>query len=235
MYNIRNIKVKGHYRTYRKGSYPGPYKDVRKYIKVHNRKISQLNFIPLSKDIKNRSFGQTTMIKKIPDNLIEGVQKLSMDQEHEYSIDIDFEREMEAPEQMLVMKGGRRTTTKVGDFELFGHTHPGQSYPQPSNVDLRIMHPLQPEFIVAQNTGKTIILNIEDYDKWYKWKESGKDISTQRAEFEWGRNYIFNETGIKIYPMVKNLKIELRDDRHPEKQFPRVSKDKVIAWHTGKE
>lgn len=184
-------------------------------------------------NVKNKvPYIARTMTKEIPPNLIEGVQKLAKDQKHEYSIDIDFERKEELPQQMLIMKGGRRETIKVGDFELFGHTHPDESFPYPSNQDLKILIPLKPEFIIAQKTGKTIILNIENYEKWQDWRYYGADVNVRSVEYEEGRKKIFNQTGVKVYPMMKNIKIELKDDPHYEKRFPRASKSTIEKWHS---
>jgi len=237
-YHYKNIPVKGHYRTYRIGSYPGPYEDVKKWIPKGTRRIKKLNYIPQSFALKSRFYNTKTMIKEVPDNLIKGIKTLSKDQNNEYSIDIDFERSLETPEQMLVMKGGERTTVRVGDFELFGHTHPHSYNPHPSNADLYGMMPFKPEFIVAQKTGKTIILSIEDYDKFQEWRNKINihDPKTSQVgrniDSKWGRSAFFNATGIKVYPMVKNLKIEMIDDPRREKKFPRAGQAQVIQWHT---
>lgn len=224
------IPVRGHYQRYTIGSYPGPYKVVRKWKEPYNRKHTRLIMITQKRNVKDR-FPSKTMTKEIPQNLLDTIKTLVKDQDHEYSIDIDFERHLETPEQMLVMKGGKRETIRVGDFELFGHTHPNQKYPYPSNTDLKILRPLRPEFIVAQS-GKAIIMNIEDYDVWRKFKESNKKADVNWIDSQYGRDRLFNQTGVRIYPFVKSLKIEVRDDPHPEKRFPRASPITLSKWHT---
>ncbi len=223
----RSISVKGHYRTYYVTDGKGGYKQKRKYIKKHKRTIKHLKGITIPTSMKARLGSPRTMTKKVPDNLIEGIKTLCKDQDHEYSVDIDFERTLDTPEQMLVMKGGPHSTIKVGDFEMFGHTHPNMSYPHPSIADLHSMQLMHPEFIVAQKTGKTIILNIEDFDRWREWKAAhsyreNKHTRAGTVDSKYGRDAFFRRTGVRAYPMVKNLKIELRDDPHREKTFPRT-------------
>lgn len=233
-YNYRRIPVKTHTRTYYVNDGNGGYKSVEKRIASHTRRIKTGMTITQPAKVKNKvPYIARTMTKEIPPNLIEGVQKLAKDQEYEYSIDIDFERKEETPQQMLVMRGGKRETTKIGDFELFGHTHPHEAYPYPSNIDLQNLAPLKPEFIIAQKTGKAILINIEDYKKWFNWKYYGPKVDTRIIEFEQGRKKIFNKTGVMIYPMMKNIKIEMKDDPHYEKHFPRTSKDYLKKWHSG--
>lgn len=227
--NYRTIKVKGHYNTYTVGSYPGPYKQIKKWIPAGTRKIKKLTMITQKANVKNRIPYQRTMIKEIPQNLIDSIKTLVKDADHEYSIDIDFERHLETPEQMLVMKGGKRNTIKMGDFELFGHSHPNQKYPSPSNTDLKNMAPLRPEFIVAQ-TGKAIIINIENYDVWKKYSESDKNVQTTLDETQYDRDRLFERTGVRAYPFVKGLKIEIVDDPIREKHFPRASSHYLAKW-----
>lgn len=232
-YGYKTISVKRHRRTYYIKTASGSYRPVKKWIKQHPRKIKTSMKITQKANVKNKvPYISITMTKEIPQNLIDGVRKLTKDQEHEFSIDIDFERKDEIPQQMLIMKGGKRSTLKIGDFELFGHTHPGHTYPYPSNTDLRILLPLRPEFIIAGKSGKTIIMNIENYDKWQKWKNSGTNIRPNLVDTTWGRDKIYEQTGVRVYPMMKKVKIELIDDPHYEKQFPRAPKPFVEKWHS---
>lgn len=215
----------------------GGYKDVKKWIEEHPRRIKSSMVITQKANVKKNVLYSRTMTKEIPENLIEGVKTLAMDQDHEYSIDIDFERKDKMPQQMLIMSGGRRETVKVGDFELFGHTHPTQAYPGPSNTDLRILIPLKPEFIISQKTGKTIILNIENYKKWQHWKASGKDIphrTLSLMDTKWRRDQVFDWCGVRVYPMMKNVKLEMVDDPHYEKIFPRVKPSLMSQWQSEK-
>ena len=110
-----------------------------------------------------------TMEKELPDNLAKGIKEIGKD-EYEHSIAIDFEREIEQPQRMAIVEGGKTETLKIDDFEIFGHTHPGQTYPRPSTGDLRNMNYLEPEFIVAGKTGKIFLYNIEDPEKYASWK-----------------------------------------------------------------
>lgn len=228
-YNYKTISVKPHFRTYYTNN-----GTVQKWIKEHPRKIKSSMTLTQKANIKKTSL-TGTMTKEIPQNLIEGVKKIAKDQDYEYSIDIDFERKEEVPQQMLITKGGKSETIKVGDFELFGHTHPHEPYPRPSNQDLRILQPLRPEFIVAGKTGKTILINIEDYNKWYIWKNGKNDISINtlsNMDSKWGRERLFKLTGVQVYPMMKNIKIEMVNDPHYEKKFPRIPAPYMKKWHS---
>jgi len=232
-YNYKKVDVKGHYRTYTVGSYPGPYKTIKKWIKPHKRTIPKVTMITQATSVKEGvPFFPQTMVKEIPQNLIDGIKTLVKDQEHEYSINIDFERHLEAPEQMLIMKGGKTETVKIDDFELFGHTHPGHTSPIPSRADIENLHPLKPEFIVAQKTGKTIIMNIEDLKQWKKYRnrEQSTNVNLRMADSKYGRDLIFRRTGVRIYPLTQPLKIEIIDDPHPEKKFPRVGSHYMEKW-----
>jgi len=232
-YGYKTTTVTPHYRTYTVNDGKGGYKQIKRWIERHPRRIKTGMTITQKGQVKNKiPYIARTMTKEIPENLIEGVRKLVKDQDHEYSIDIDFERRDNIPQQMLIMRGGRRETIKVGDFELFGHTHPDESYPHPSNTDLRILYPLKPEFIIAQKTGKTILLNIENYPKWVNWKYYGTDVRTNLVDSKYGRDKIFEKTGVRVYPLLKNVKIELQDDPHYEKRFPRASKTIIEKWHS---
>jgi len=118
--------------------------------------------------------GKKTMVKRIPDNAMKGFKEVSK-QDHEYSIAIDFERKLEQPERIVLIKGGKISTMKVDDFELFGHTHPNQDKVWPSTGDVQNMNPLKPEFIIAGNSGKIAFFTIIDKDKWQNWKREKKD------------------------------------------------------------
>ena len=227
----KKIPVKGHYNTYTVGSYPGPYKRIKKWIPEGTRKIKKLTIVTQKRNVKDMYPYQKTMTKEIPQNLIDSIKTLVKNEDHEYSIDIDFERHLETPEQMLLMRGGKKHTIKQGDFEFFCHSHPNQKVPYPSNTDLRILVPLKPEFLMAKS-GKAIIMNIEDIKIWKKYKESHKDVPTNWTETQYGRDRMFKQTGIRIYPFVKPLKIEVKDDPHKEKTFPRVSTHYLSEWHS---
>lgn len=225
------INVKGHYRTYYVVDGKGGYKSIKKWIPAHKRKHKKLIMITQKQNVKNRFPTQKLMVKQVPQNLIDAIKSLVKNTNHEYSIDLDFERHLETPEQMLFMKGGFSQTIKVGDFELFGHTHPNSKEPAPSNVDLKNLIPLKPEFIVARS-GKAIIMNIEDFDTWQKFRTSDKLADTNYVGTEYGRERLLKQTGVKVYPFVKALKIEIVDDPRREKHFPRASSQYLSKWHS---
>lgn len=230
--NYREIKVKGHYNTYTVGNYKDGYKQVQRWIPDGTRKIKKVFMITQKKNVKDATLlFDKTMVKTIPQNIIDSIKALVKSSDYEYSIDLDFERHLESPEQMLVMKGGKRQTLKHGDFEIFGHSHPSQKYPLPSNTDLKNLRLLKPEFLVAR-TGRAIIMNVEDWNKWRDYKESDKKADTGWATDEYGRNRLFEQTGVRIYPLTKELKIEMIDDPIKEKRFPRASPYYLAEWET---
>ena len=230
--NYREIKVKGHYNTYTVGNYKDGYKQVKKWIPEGTRKIKKVFMITQKQNVKNATLMfNKTMVKTIPQNLIDSIKALVKDADHEYSIDIDFERHLESPEQMLIMKGGERETLKHNDFEIFGHSHPNQKYPSPSNVDLKNLKLLKPEFLVA-NTGKAIIMNIENWNKWRAYKDSDKNVQTHGLSEEYYRKRLFEKTGVRVYPFTKELKIEMIDDNVKEKRFPRASTYYMEKWES---
>ena len=77
-------------------------------------------------------------------------------------------------------------------------------------------------------------MNIENYERWIMWKNYGKDVRTNLVDSKYGRDKIYEETGVRIYPMMKNVKIELKDDPHYEKQFPRTSVSTLKKYHAKK-
>lgn len=191
---------------------------------------------------------ESTMTKEIPDNIISSMKKLA-NNPREYSIGIDFERQLKQPQRMVVVQGGQSTTIKFPDFEMFGHTHPNSEYPIPSSGDLICLKPLMPEFIIAGKSGRTIILNIEDPKKYNKWLENRgqKDTSASPIDssklkkkfgivdysFKYkygsallkdkkGREIFFKETGVRAYPYKKGSVVEMKDDPHLEKRVPTV-------------
>ncbi len=191
------------------------------------------------------------MIKKLPDNLVKGMKAVAKDR-YEYSFALDFERKLKQPQRGIILKGAKDTSQVIEDFELFGHTHSDEDYPLPSVLDLQDLKVLKPELIIAGKTGKTIIINIEDLETYEKWKLStprdkyshpisftkfldyinnnpkyqGKlndsDYDTL-SKSKVGKELIFEETGVKIYPYRKTTRIELIDDPKFEKPVPTVS------------
>ncbi|MFW9877330.1 MAG: hypothetical protein ACFFG0_29935 [Candidatus Thorarchaeota archaeon] len=76
------------------------------------------------------------------------------------------------------------------------------------------------------------LLSETKLEKWRQWKNSGKDVRTDFVDVKWGRERLFERTGVKVYPMTKNIKIELIDDPHYEKRFPRASRTQIEKWHS---
>jgi len=251
----KRVNVKGHYRHYYVCDGKGGYKRVRRYISPHQRRVQTVTYITQPAKVKKQliragydSDDVKVMSKDVPKNLIEGIKTIAKDQDNEYSVAIDFERKKKRPEQMLVMKGGKNTTLKIRDFELFGHTHPGHYFPYPSMVDISNMRPLYPEFIVAGKSGHAVILNIEDFDKFREWVfdyRTSSEADRKKPElflprnveriFDWekAREDFFRKTGVRVYPLKKRVKIQLKNDPDPErpKTIPYVPRYLLYKWH----
>lgn len=262
------INVKSHKRKLKNG------KIIR--VRQHSRRVSAFKAPKLKKRIKplflkqpqeiKRRANQRIMTKEIPENLIQGIKKITKNNDFEYAIAIDFERKFEQPERMFILKSGRSETIKIDDFELYGHTHPGHYCATPSTADLWNMKLLKPEFIIAGKSSHAILLNIENLEKYNAWKEDGwerqqrsgksiggtnpidvdvykkANIKVMRDENDSmfyhaltrskrGRDLIYEETGVRIYPFKGKVKIEMIDDPNPEKELPKVSQRTLIKWH----
>ena len=269
----KQVDVPEHYKTI----YIYPDIIIPKIIEIHGKKRLVEEFTYKGKTYqriindkrKTHSIKQPikelydrTMKKKIPHNLMKGFKEIAKDN-YEHSIMVDFERKLQLPQRVAIIKGGSTETLKYYDFELYGHTHPNQRIPIPSLADLRNIKPLEPEFIIAGSSGKTIILNIENvaiYDKWVNTKSykphaypiDQEDISNlqQRKKYQnddltkritpgtilkskIGREMFFDFTGIRIYPYKKNTTLELKDDPMYEKRMPNISTENLKKYHKG--
>lgn len=174
-YYRKTIQVKGH-----KKKVNGKIIQVKSYPRKQRfaHKTRKRKPIMLEKDFRGgteivqhkKAIRERTMIKEFPPHMIKSFKELARNNKTEYSIGIDFERYMKNPEKAVILKGGLdETITFNKDFECFGHTHPGSDYARPSVADLHTMHYLEPEFIIAGNTGDMKIFNIENKQKWEKY------------------------------------------------------------------
>lgn len=185
------------------------------------------------------------MEKELEPNIVQSLKALSKNP-REYSIGLDFERKLRLPQTIVEVKGGEKQTIKFDDFEMFGHTHPDRVNANPSAADLRNLEMLRPEFIIAGKSGDMILLNIEDpqvYQKWRKKSEGlpkysralseedikkyGENLLQQERmgkllKYKKGRDVFYKETGVKIYPYKKGMKIEMIDDPNFEKKVPTI-------------
>jgi len=127
----------------------------------------------------------SVMAKTLPDNLMKAFKEVGKDN-YEHSFWLDFERHLEQPERVAILKGGKSQTIKTRDFELFGHSHPDQIIPTPSTGDMLNLRALEPEFIVAGGSGKIFFMNIENQDKYEKWmdKHDEKDRHSYPYEYK---------------------------------------------------
>lgn len=169
-----------------------------------------------------------SMAKEIPHDVMLSAKALAKNK-REYSIGIDFERELKNPQQIVAIQGAETFTYHLNeDFEFFGHTHPNVSEPHPSKNDLLNMKVGRPEFIVAGKTGKTIIVNIEDDNQYRKWKsEDHLDYSWFDFNKKEYRDRYFKFTGVRVYKYRKGMIVTLINDPKLEKAFPFFGREQL--------
>jgi len=209
-----------------------------RWLTNHGRDVYNANQNAF-KELKNPHY--IIMQKEIPSDVMQSTKALSKNK-REYAIAIDFERELENPQQIVAVQGAETFTYRLGDFEFFGHTHPSRYDPHPSTGDLVNMVYGKPEFIVAGLTGKAIIINIEDYNKYYDWLQRMKQESKTNKDYfhydYWShplfdlnkkvyRDKFFENTGINVYPYKKGMVISLINDPKLEKRFPLFSQNQL--------
>ena len=169
-----------------------------------------------------------SMTKELPIDVMQSAKALAKN-EREYSIGIDFERELKNPQQIVAIQGAKTFTWHLNeDFEFFGHTHPNLSEPHPSKNG-------RPEFIVAGKSGKTIIVNIENDNIYRKWKREKYPMSYSWFDLnkKENRDRFFEFTGVKVYPYRKGMKVKLIDDPKLEKSFPFFSEYQLSTISKG--
>ena len=175
-------------------------------------------FEHLYKDVQIPKY--QSMEKEISPEIINSVKQLAKSR-REYSIGLDFERELKNPQQIVAIQGAETFTYHLhDDFEMFGHTHPSVENPAPSKNDLLNMKIGRPEFIVAGKTGKAIIMNIENEAFYRDWKKDPYSPSWLNFNKKEDRDKFFIQTGVRIYPYKKGMKVTLIDDPRLEKGFP---------------
>jgi hypothetical protein len=184
------------------------------------------------------------MEKEIPHNIILSSKELVEGHNREYSIGIDFERELEQPQQILIQQGATDFTYKLNDFEIYGHSHPNKVIPNPSRKDLLNLRYGKPEFIIGgkkpiwygneqkplevELERRLFFFNIEDPKKYNEWKrETNPKIPKIKINLDRERERFFKATGIKIYPYKKGLKLKLMDDPKLEKGFPKFNYEQL--------
>ena len=188
--------VKGHpkwvdkypkkYRTFRKINGHVRFVEVtrtgRKYrVKVLDGRVGQpvrANILEINQSNKTKHFlpNKKFMKKELSKREIEAFMKLA-ESSDEKSFALDFERYLNNPERIAITKGGRSSTMKLDDFELFGHSHPliSKNQKMPSITDLRNMKTLYPEFLIAYDqygldkTPEMYFFLVEDVEKYDAW------------------------------------------------------------------
>ncbi len=175
-------------------------------------------FDHLYKDVQIPKY--QSMVKVISPEIMNSVKQLAKSR-REYSIGLDFERELKNPQQIVAIQGAETFTYHLyDDFEMFGHTHPSRENANPSKNDLLNMRVGKPEFIVAGKTGKAIIMNIENEASYREWKKDPYFPSWLNLNKKEDRDKYFRDTGVRIYPYKKGMKVTLIDDPRLEKGFP---------------
>lgn len=203
--------IKGYTKTIHK--YPRKYRTFRqingitRYVEVTRikgkEKIKILDliyegvlYIKQPEAFKKSFPSQPFMKKNLYKREMDAFEKLSQDYK-ERSFAIDFERYLTHPERYVIIKGGEKSTMNLGDFELFGHSHPYE-YPSqrlPSAADLQGATLFKPEFIITypqyahdpEKEAEIYFFNIEDLQKYDAWKEKYKNAESNSesiSEFE---------------------------------------------------
>jgi hypothetical protein len=175
---------------------------------------------------------KSKMYKKLNKNIKEGIGKIAKSK-NEYSFAIDFERGQKTPERMLVVKGGTRSTFKLSDFELYGHSHPTHDYvgtnpePNPSYRDLYNLSKKGSEFLIRSGRGKDakenmILMKIVNKRKYNKIiKDENADVFHRMWKLKSSsrdRKKFLEETGIEIRPYKENMMIEMPYDKPTVKE-----------------
>ena len=199
------------------------------FLTLNGRNYTQSAFEHFYEDVKIPNY--QSMEKEIPAEIMNSAKQLAKNR-REYSIGLDFERELKNPQQIVAIQGAESFTYHLyDDFEMFGHTHPARKEPNPSKADLLNMQIGRPEFIVAGKTGKAIILNIEDDALYREWKENPYSPSWLNLMRKEDRERFFGQTGIRIYPYKKGMKVTLIDDPKLEKGFPFFTGESLAKIH----
>lgn len=117
-----------------------------------------------------------TMVKEFPENIKKSFAAMAKNQNRELSFMLDYERPETQPQRTATLQGGEESTVGNIDFELFGHSHPGDEVPSASTGDLYNMRLLYPDFIMSGDTGKVFFYNIENKDKFVEWKKNRTEL-----------------------------------------------------------
>lgn len=180
------------------------------------------------------------MTKTIPDNFIEGMKKI-VRTNREYSFGIDFERDLKQPQTFIALQGAENFTYRLTDFEMGGHSHPGRFRARPSIQDLRGLEFGKPRFIISDKPSlpdskrnDIVVISVEDEEKYEKWigKGENKRFLIQTKDYNMldnssGRRNFLKDTGIRVEPFAKGMKIKMLNDLKLEKSFPFWTKESL--------
>jgi len=171
------------------------------------------------------------MKKDLDRNEIEAFEKLA-NSPYEKSYAVDFERYLVHPERYAITKGGTSNTMKIGDFELFGHSHPCDRRSQrlPSAIDLKNMQAFKPEFIITRdqfgpnwNNTELYFFNIEDLQKYDAWKERYKDAGSNEGSI----------TDLVIATEIAKLFAKEKDPKKKE-ELRKINEDNLFDSEIGR-
>ena len=239
-------------------------KDLFKGFSKYKKKEELLIFMKKrfkGKRIKFKNPKKTIVVNLRP-NLVSAIRDIAKSS-NEYSIGVDFQRYGKVNERMFLMRCGKWDTIKFDNFEMFGHTHPKDVKPMPSASDLMNMRPFIPEFIVAGKSGKIMIFNVEDINRFSYWRRKNAhkgindvafDLDKLRINIDQlkdskgmikpkyrnyllcdikGRDAFYRETGVRAYPYKKGIKIEIKDVLKVRKSIPNIPKEDLEFYHSG--
>jgi len=157
--------------------------------------------------------------RRIPKRVKKMFAGMSQD-DIEWAMAVDFEPDYEFPEEIRLTHGDNSSVPsyKLGDMELFGHSHPGDDgiYAMPSARDLSLTNYKKPELVAWTNpkTGKTVwICAISDKEPYKSsseqaereaqlknaWDETRKKMLAEHPNSSGYQDYMTGETGNDVY------------------------------------
>lgn len=237
---------------YKKNIYNDKWEDVGNIEPLYDKYWMTANGVVDGKRGKFKS----TMRKKLKQNIVKGIQEIGKT-DVEYSYAIDFERELKTPERILITKGGKLSTQYLPDFELFGHSHPRDSWITPSLADIATLGNTKEgsHFLSVspskKNKGKFIIYNIKNKKKYKTFMKNMREKAIYEANGGYNfwvtfirdlnldssakdRKFYFGLTGIKVLPYKEDMMIEVANDSPKIKKLDSDDRSSKYYYQLGK-
>ena len=185
---------------------------------TENRELENITSLEKKKEIllinQNQDFNydiHKTRIVEVSKNLVRSIREISRNSDREYSINIIFEKKGLKPEVIVFNKGGMNDVIVFDQFDFTGHTHSNEDFPIPSRRDLDNLRKYHFHFIIGSISGKGIILTIENEEVYDSWKKDPKEHYEKYYVNLENKIIFFYHTGIRVYKMPENFKLEIID------------------------